>query len=186
VAILLDGQAEDLAFEQRDDVGLAESVRMARSKTGALIAGACALGAQFGGAGHDRVQFLRAFGGQLGLAFQLADDLLGIWGDPAHTGKSVFSDLRSRKKSLPVVAALTSGSTAGAELAELYQQGPPLTDGQLARAAELVAVAGGRDWCQRQADDLLGDALRQLDQAEPVARREELEALARLLTHRDH
>ena len=57
-------------------------------------------------AGH-RCEHLRAFGEHLGLAFQHVDDLLGIWGDPAVTGKPVFSDLRNRKKSLPVVAALT-------------------------------------------------------------------------------
>jgi geranylgeranyl diphosphate synthase, type I len=186
VTALLEGQAADLAFEQRDDVGLAECVRMAQAKTGALLAGACALGARFGGGSRDQIQHLRTFGEKIGLAFQLVDDLLGIWGDPVLTGKPVYSDLRSRKKSLPVVAALSFGTPAGAELADLYRQGPPLTDDQLARAAELVAAAGGRDWCQRQADALFTDALRQLDQAGLPARRAELEALARLITRRDH
>ena len=59
---------------------------------------------------------LAEFGGHVGLAFQLTDDLLGIWGAPEVTGKPVRADLRARKKSLPVVAALTSGTPAGDEL----------------------------------------------------------------------
>ena len=64
------------------------------------------------------------------------DDLLGIWGDPAVTGKPVYSDLHSRKKSLPVVAALTSDTPAGRELAELFHRDQPLS------GAELVARRG--------------------------------------------
>ena len=56
---------------------------------------------------------LAAFGAQAGLAFQLTDDLLGIWGAPEITGKPVRLDLPARKRSLPVVAALTSGTDAG-------------------------------------------------------------------------
>ena len=97
----------------RRTCSLAECLRHGRGKTGALLGCACALGALFGGgdAGAGRAR-CAASATALGLAFQLVDDLLGIWGDPAVTGKPVHSDLRSRKKSLPVVAALTSG-TAG-------------------------------------------------------------------------
>ncbi|MGH3946519.1 MAG: polyprenyl synthetase family protein, partial [Pseudonocardiaceae bacterium] len=168
-------------------VELAECVRMAERKTGALIECACAVGAAFGGGSPEQVQYLRGFGARLGLAFQHVDDLLGIWGEPAVTGKPVYSDLRSRKKSLPVVAALTSATPAGPELAELYHRDQPLSGSDLVHAAKLIDIAGGRDWSQTQVDDLLAQAMRDLESANPAPRAAgELGALARLATHRDH
>ncbi|HEX5403846.1 MAG TPA: family 2 encapsulin nanocompartment cargo protein polyprenyl transferase [Pseudonocardiaceae bacterium] len=184
---LLDGQSSDMAFEQRTDVTLAECVRMIAGKTGALLGGACTIGASFGGGTVEQVAGARRFGERLGLAFQLVDDLLGIWGDPMVTGKSVHSDLRSRKKSVPVVSALNSGTTAAAELATLYHQEERLSDDELARVAELVEMAGGRSWTQLRADELLAEALRHLATICPQAGAAgELTGLARLATHRDH
>ncbi len=184
---LLDGQSADLAFEERDDVRLAECVRMAECKTGSLLGAACALGALFGGGRPEQVEHLRSFGEQVGLAFQFVDDLLGIWGDPEVTGKPVYSDLRNRKKSLPVVAALTSDTPAARELESLYRAEQPLAQVDLARAAELIETSGARAWSQGRADDLLVRArehLRAADPAERAAR--ELDAVARLATRRDH
>ncbi|MGC5011860.1 family 2 encapsulin nanocompartment cargo protein polyprenyl transferase [Streptosporangium sp. DT93] len=184
---LLDGQNADVAFEGRRDVGPAECLAMAAGKTGALLGCACALGALFGGGDPGQVEHLGAFGRDLGLAFQLVDDLLGIWGDPEVTGKPVHSDLRSRKKSIPVVAALTSGTPAGGELAGLYHRPEELSGSELARAADLVEAAGGRDWTRLEADELLARALRHLDAAGAPARpAAELAMLARLVTRRDH
>ena len=109
---------EDLAFESRGDVTLPECIEMAGDKTAALMACACTIGAVHVGAPAELAMGLAEFGGHVGLAFQLTDDLLGIWGAPEVTGKPVRSDLRARKKSLPVVAALTSGSEPG-EVASL-------------------------------------------------------------------
>jgi geranylgeranyl diphosphate synthase type I len=184
---LLDGQQADLSFERRGDVARSECVTMAERKTGALLGASCAIGALFGGADPRRVGLLRDFGELAGLAFQFVDDLLGIWGDPAITGKSRHSDLDSRKKSLPVVAALTSNTAAGDALAKLYNQEAPLSAQDLVRAAELVDLAGGRDWSQAMADDLLAQALGQLRAAtrNPKATAE-LTTLAALITRRDH
>lgn len=156
---LVDGQHADISFEQRHDVELSECVRMAAGKTGSLLGGACSLGAIFGNGTSEQVQRLRRFGDHLGLAFQFVDDLLGIWGDPAVTGKAVYSDLVNRKKSLPVVATLASGSAAGRELSELYQRDDQLSDAELRRAAELIESSGGRDWARKQADEHLEQAL---------------------------
>ncbi|MBX6386027.1 MAG: polyprenyl synthetase family protein [Microbispora sp.] len=184
VQSLLDGQSADLGFEERADVSLGECVRMAEGKTGALFGCACALGALHGGATAGQVAALRVFGERVGLAFQFVDDLLGIWGDPAVTGKPVHSDLRNRKKSLPVVAALTSGTPAGGALAALYRR--PLAQSDLARAARLVEEAGGRAWCLARVDDLLSEALEALRSAAPApGAAAGLEALARLVADRD-
>jgi geranylgeranyl diphosphate synthase type I len=184
---LVDGQSADLEFERRAEVSLAECTGMAQRKTGALFGCSCAIGALFGAADPQRVARLRGFGEQLGLAFQLADDLLGIWGDPAVTGKPVHSDLDNRKKSLPVVAALTSGTAAGAELAQLYHRDRPMSAAELAHAAELVDTAGGRAWARARAEELLAGALLDLAAASPSPRAAaELETLATLASRRDH
>jgi geranylgeranyl diphosphate synthase, type I len=183
---LVAGQSADIAFETRADVELTECLSMAGGKTGRLLGCACGLGALFAGQPAHAVR-MRAFGEQLGLAFQLVDDLLGIWGDAKVTGKAVYADLRRRKKSLPVVAALTSGTRAGRELAALYHRGLPMSDAELMHAADLVERAGGRAWCQRKADDLLADALHHLRSTNPADRPAgELTALARMITRRDH
>lgn len=184
---LLHGQYEDVSFERRDDVNLAECQHMASAKTGALLGSACALGALFGGATGDQVGHLREFGARLGLAYQHFDDLLGIWGDPATTGKPIYSDLDNRKKSLPVVAALGSGTPAGAELADLYEREAPLSTGELVHAAELVDLAGGRAWSQAQTNQLLAQGLTHLRSAAPVEpAATELVTLAEFTTQRDH
>ncbi|MEO5873886.1 MAG: family 2 encapsulin nanocompartment cargo protein polyprenyl transferase [Streptosporangiaceae bacterium] len=181
---LLDGQNSDMAFEGRLDVTLPECLTMAAAKTGALLRSACALGAATGGGSPAQVARLGNFGSHLGLAFQLVDDLLGIWGDPEVTGKPVHSDLLNRKKSLPVVYALTSGTPAGHELLGLYES-EDLLDPR--HAAALVDQAGGRTWAQDHAAELLDQALAELHAAEPHKRAtEELTALAHLVTHRKH
>jgi geranylgeranyl diphosphate synthase type I len=184
---LVEGQCADLDLERRTGVEQAECLQMVERKTGALMGCACAMGACFGAGSTAQVEQLRRFGQHLGLAFQHVDDLLGIWGDPAVTGKPVYSDLRSRKKSLPVVAALTSGTPAGQQLVELYQQDQPLSRADLVRAAGLIDLAGGRAWSQLQVDDLLAQAMSDLQSAGLTGRAaHELGALARLATHRDH
>lgn len=187
VQSLLDGQFTDLALETLPDADLAVCEGMSLAKTGALIGCACALGCLMSGGAAEQVGHFSRFGEHLGLAFQHVDDLLGIWGDPAVTGKPVYSDLRNRKKSLPVVYALRSGTPAGRELGALYRDLWPLSRQDLGRAAELVEVGGGRGWSQAQADAQLATALRHLRSATPQETAEaELTALARLVTRRDH
>lgn len=178
---LVDGEHADLAFARRDEVSVAECVAMAEHKTASLLAAACALGARFADAPESVVDSLRSFGHLLGVAYQHVDDLLGIWGNPATTGKPAHSDLHNLKKSLPVVAALASGTPAGRELAARYRAGRPL---DVARLAELVEAAGGHAWSRAEVDRLLSEALGRLDSAPPRPAAE-LAALARLVTHRN-
>lgn len=168
------GQHTDTAMERRapDEVTLDEVLAMAEAKTGALLGCACALGALYAGACDEDVTALDGFGRQAGLAFQLIDDVIGIWGDPQRTGKPVGADLMVRKKSLPVVAALASGTPAAAELAALY--GKPYVEeeagdgGEIARTALAVERAGGRDWAQAEAADRMAQAMQELTRAVPA------------------
>ncbi len=183
---LLEGQAADLSFEQRTDVSLGECLLMAQRKTGALLRCSCALGGLLGGGTSAQIENLSAFGERVGLAFQVVDDLLGIWGDPSVTGKPVYSDLRSRKKSLPVIAALMADNQAGRALAAIYRGEGRLSRGDLARAARLVDEAGGRRWSLAQIDEQLSRALEHLRAAGLTEQATaELDALAQLATHRD-
>lgn len=184
---LIGGEYTDTLLEQDAAPGLEACEAMARSKTAALMAASCALGALAGEAGAERTRHLRDFGADLGMAFQLVDDLLGIWGDPQLTGKPVGSDLRSRKKSLPVAFALTSGSDAAHELARLYRSDRPLSDQEIQLAAKLVEATGGRAWARRQAEHYTTRALDNLRKAEPSpAPASELAALTHLIVSRDH
>ncbi|MFI2644739.1 family 2 encapsulin nanocompartment cargo protein polyprenyl transferase [Streptomyces sp. NPDC018610] len=185
VVELCAGQHADTALESRapDEVTLAEVLAMAEAKTGALIGCACAVGALYAGAAEEEVRALDAFGRQAGLAFQLIDDVIGIWGDPARTGKPAGADLAARKKSLPVVAALTSGTPAAGELAELYAR--PHQEGEEERATLAVERAGGRDWAQSQAADRMAQAVDELSRAVPdPAAAGGLLALAEFVTRR--
>lgn len=167
---LVNGQAEDLDFETRPWVGpeavsVEEYRAMAERKTGALLGCASAIGAVLAGAPPPLVDALSAAGRHLGLVFQAVDDLLGIWGDPEVTGKPVFSDLRRGKKTLPVLAAIRSGTCAGHRLAEVLGSRDRLDERALLHAAELVEQAGGRSFTRRESQQHLDRALRILENA---------------------
>lgn len=183
---LIRGQFADLDFERRGDVTVDECLAMAADKTGALLACSAAVGALLAGAGDSTVAALSAYGAQLGLAFQLVDDMLGIWGAPAATGKPVGSDLRARKKSLPVTYAVTHGGAAGRELAAWLSTPGPDTDDDIARAARLVETAGGRAWAAEEARRRLTLGERALDRVGLAGQaRDELVALGRFVVVRE-
>ncbi|MCU4184531.1 polyprenyl synthetase family protein [Acidiferrimicrobium sp. IK] len=165
-AAMIAGQADDIAFEKRPVVSVEECVAMCAAKTGALLGAAASIGAVLAGAPPATVGALRDYGAHLGLAFQAVDDLLGIWGDPGRTGKPAGNDLRRRKKSLPVVAALAAGGEDADELRSLVVAEPsaaPLDDEQVERAAYLVEACGGREWARTRAKSHLDGALGALE-----------------------
>lgn len=170
VAGMIEGQAADMAFESRTRVSVEACRAMAEGKTGALLAFAASCGAALAGAGPAEVDALDAYGRHLGLAFQAADDLLGIWGAPEVTGKPVGSDLASKKKTLPIALAMAADPGAAEELAALFRNGP-LDPAAVARATALVEAAGGRDATADLARQQLATALAALDRAtfEPAA-----------------
>lgn len=104
------GQWMDMSFETRDDVDVDEYMQMIEGKTSVLIALACELGALIAGANAETVAHYAQFGLQLGLAFQVIDDILGIWGDEEEIGKSAESDIMTKKKTLPVLYGLANSA----------------------------------------------------------------------------
>ncbi|HIE38269.1 MAG TPA: polyprenyl synthetase family protein, partial [Anaerolineae bacterium] len=155
---LTEGQFLDIRFETQESVSPEAYLRMAEGKTAALLAVSCELGALVAGAPPTRREHLRAFGHHLGLAFQIQDDLLGIWGDPDVTGKPVGSDLLRRKKTLPILHGLQRSDALRALLAQA-----DLSPGGIARAVDLLEETGSRAWAQERAREQTDRALAALD-----------------------
>jgi geranylgeranyl diphosphate synthase type I len=153
---LTEGQYLDMSFEGRLDVTVEEYLEMIQGKTAALISASLELGALVAGAPADMLGPWADFGRSLGLAFQIQDDLLGIWGDEAMTGKSAVSDIVTRKKSLPVVYGLVHPETSGA-MRELYAH--PLATEDVPAALALLDRAGARAYAQGIARQAHDDAL---------------------------
>ncbi|MFE2584185.1 polyprenyl synthetase family protein [Streptomyces sp. NPDC059378] len=177
---LIDGQAQDISYEHRDRVSVEECLEMEGNKTGALLACASSIGAVLGGADDRTADTLERYGYHLGLAFQAVDDLLGIWGDPESTGKQTWSDLRQRKKSLPVVAALAAGGSASTRLGEILAADAKSSDfatfseEEFAARAALIEEAGGREWTAQEArrqHTIAIEALNAVDMPEQVRAR---------------
>jgi geranylgeranyl diphosphate synthase type II len=99
------GQQADMNFESRNDVSLEEYLEMIRQKTAVLLAGSMQIGALIGGAAKDQAELLYEFGENLGLAFQLQDDILDVYGDPEKFGKQVGGDILSNKKTFMLIKA---------------------------------------------------------------------------------
>ncbi|MEU8956015.1 polyprenyl synthetase family protein [Streptomyces sp. NPDC048518] len=183
---LVEGQSHDVAFEDTAEVTVAQYLAMAEGKTGSLMGCACALGGVLAGADAERVRGLREFGRRLGVAFQCADDLLGIWGRTARSGKPVGADLTARKKSLPVVAALAGTDSAADLLRSLYASPRPLSEEDTRRARELVEKAGGRQAAEDEARRQMSAALRALSCARPTADAyRQLQEIAATMIRRD-
>ncbi|MFI6595704.1 polyprenyl synthetase family protein [Nonomuraea sp. NPDC050536] len=177
---LVHGQTLDMVFEDRPWSGpgavtVAEYTEMTAGKTGSLLAAAASLGVILGGA-PSLAEPMWQMGRDLGIAFQIADDLLGIWGDPEQTGKPIYNDLRRAKKTLPVLAALP----VSPDLAALLST--EASDDDFREAAELIERAGGRATALDLAESHLTAALTTLRSELPRA--EALHDLCAALVHR--
>ena len=157
---LTEGQFLDIGFEDRDGVSPAEYLHMVAGKTAALLACSCELGALAAQAPVARQERLRDFGRYLGLAFQMQDDVLGIWGDPQVMGKPVGSDLARGKKTLPIVHGLERTASLRSLLAQ-----PALSADDVARAVDLLEEAGSRQVTKERAREYTSRALEALEAA---------------------
>lgn len=179
---LCGGQTHDCAFETRSSVTVGEYLSMAAGKTGALFGCACALGALCAGSDPFVVARMNTFGRELGVAFQLIDDVIGIWGDPQTTGKPVGSDLVRRKQSFPVIWALTSDTAAAKQLSALYRGRGPMTASDVAAAKRFIEKARSLERTLEFADERMAAALTALP---PEAAVNDLEVLAHFVAQRN-
>ncbi|MGE5597470.1 MAG: polyprenyl synthetase family protein [Hyphomicrobiales bacterium] len=183
---MIQGQWQDIAFESRVDVGVAEYLEMVAGKTGALLGAPLEIGALLAGAGAERAALIGRWGVQVGLAFQAQDDYLGTWGDPAATGKSNSSDIARRKKSLPVVFGLADGRARETIVSAYTLPGDELDAERIRGVVAALEQAGaGRATRERAAEyaeaaDALLEALHLPDED-----RASLNAVARYLVNRE-
>jgi geranylgeranyl diphosphate synthase type I len=157
---LCEGQYLDIEFENRVDVTIEDYLNMIRKKTAALIAASTSIGAYLG-KGGEKVQYFHQFGEALGMAYQIRDDILGIWGMKESTGKSIEEDLRQRKKTLPVVYALRE-SKDKTKLERLYSQRH--IDGRhVPLVVGILDQSGARNHAQNLVQEYCRRALEQLE-----------------------
>jgi geranylgeranyl diphosphate synthase type I len=184
---IVEGQYLDLSFEQQLDITVDEYLAMIARKTGALLEAAAHLGTLLGSADAALTDHLRWYARALGAAFQVGDDLLGIWGQSAETGKPVAADLRRRKKSLPVVYALQhSAPNDKALLAAVYTKDQrTLEEDEIARILEVLERARAQERARDMLADYCARAMLELDRAHlPDWARAEFATFARFLAER--
>jgi geranylgeranyl diphosphate synthase type I len=162
---LFEGQFLDQEYQACDSISLPQYLAMVDRKTGALFGCAAELGGLLGGADTGVVRRLGQFGRSLGRAFQMQDDLLGVWGDESLTGKP-SDDVRKRKRGLPAALAWECASPAAfAELCELYACAAPPTDEASERVLELFAELDVRRRARRMVAEEVDAAIEQLPSA---------------------
>lgn len=159
---LTHGQYRDMDFETRDNVTADEYIEMITGKTAVLISLCTELGALIAGCDAQTVRHYAQFGLELGLAFQVKDDILGIWGDEAIIGKSASSDIATKKKTLPVLYGLGQSDA----LRQLYRQ-ETTDDAFVAAAIRLLDKSGAREYAKEKATYYSQSALGHLEAAQP-------------------
>jgi geranylgeranyl diphosphate synthase type I len=156
---LTKGQQLDMWFEKQSDVSMEHYLQMIAGKTAALVSATAEIGAIVAMSSEEKQRDYALYGRNVGLAFQVYDDILGIWGNESALGKSTASDILTRKKTFPVLYGLAESS----ELRDLYAQ--PEMD--LARAVALLDQLGAREVTQAAARSYSDEAMAHLDAAGP-------------------
>src|SRR3989440_713281 len=146
--VLSEGQYLDMSFEGWQAISVAKYVDMISRKTGALMGCAAEMGALLGTRDQETIERLRSFGYAMGVAFQVRDDLLGVWATTAELGKTPAGDVYRRKKSLPFLHALEhSEANDQRYLREVYQQVPPITNEQVEKVLAIFARSRTKAYC---------------------------------------
>jgi len=156
------GQYFDIAYENRNNLSIEDYWKMIEGKTASLLSACTQVGAILGGSDDKTIERYRLFGQNLGLAFQVQDDILGIWGDEALTGKSTTSDLVEGKNSLPILY----GITQKAKFAQRWSASAIRPDEVLA-VAQMLDKEGAREYAEQQAQRLTHQALDILEEINP-------------------
>lgn len=182
---MIEGQYLDMDFEHRGGVSVDEYLDMVGRKTGALIESAMYMGALIATGERTAAERFGRCGRLLGLAFQARDDFLGVWGDPAATGKAVGADIRRKKKSLPVLHLFDTVSDADAAWLRRAYQPEEVAGDDVERVMALMDSAGTPAYVQEVAEAKAAEgvlAVRPLGLAAEATRK--LEAMAEFFVTR--
>jgi geranylgeranyl diphosphate synthase type I len=156
------GQHLDMRFEHQPIVTTDEYVSMITGKSAALLSACAEMGALIGCGDPQVAQHYADFGLNLGIAFQIHDDILGIWGDPSVTGKSAATDILSRKKSLPVLYGLTHSP----KLVEIYQR-KKFRQADVNEAINELDAVNAQEFTRHSEESYYNQALAALEAASP-------------------
>ncbi|NOH03095.1 MAG: polyprenyl synthetase family protein [Chloroflexi bacterium] len=156
------GQYLDMSYEERTDLTMEDYWPMIGGKTSSLLSACTQIGAILGYAQEPQIEAFRLFGYHLGLAFQVQDDILGIWGDENLTGKSAASDLVEGKNSLPVLYGLEQNG----RFAERWRKGP-ISLAEVSEVAALLEAEGGKAFAEKMSAEETQKALGCLQEANP-------------------
>ncbi len=147
--VLSEGQYLDISFEQSLHISVASYVDMIRRKTAALMSCAAEMGALLGTSDSQTIERLRNFGEAMGIAFQVRDDLLGVWASTAELGKTPAGDVYRRKKSLPILYAMEQAIPDDQHiLRHIYQQETPVTSEQVAQVLAIFERTETQAYCR--------------------------------------
>lgn len=141
--IICEGQAMDMAFEERMNVTVDEYIEMIKRKTAYLFRSSVRFGAIAANASNEMLQALTEYGEKLGIAFQMIDDILGLFGKEEETGKPVGSDVRESKKTYPILYALEHASEKDRETLINILSKKEKTEEEIDKALEIIKRSGG-------------------------------------------
>lgn len=180
-----EGQQLDMDFEKTDHVNLSDYIRMIELKTSVLLAASLKLGALLGGAGKGNQEHLYEFGRHLGIAFQIQDDYLDAFGDPAKFGKQVGGDIMANKKTFLVIHALET--CTGPKLDQFKSLMQSNDDQKVEMVLEFFRECGVDTWASGLKEKCISLAEHHLEEvAVSSVRKEPLQNLVRFLVQRDH
>jgi len=146
---IVEGQYLDLSFETRQDVSVTMYMDMIGRKTAALMSCAAEMGALLGTRDQETIERLQTFGQTIGIAFQVRDDMLGVWASSSELGKTAAGDIYRRKKSLPILHALEHASDQDRQMLQiLYQQETAMTQEQRDTILAILEHTQTRNYCR--------------------------------------
>ncbi|MFH1821474.1 MAG: polyprenyl synthetase family protein [Methanobacteriota archaeon] len=182
---LCQGQVLDMIFENRDEVTEEDYMHMISGKTGALTEAATKVGALLGNANQKQFEALASYGRLIGVAFQIQDDVLGVWGKQEKFGKPIGSDIREGKRTLILVRALAT-APEGAKKTLLQAFGKSkATDAEIKKAIEALKSVGAIDYVAERAHKLVADAKLKLEVLPDSDAKEALLGLADFVVERE-
>ncbi len=180
-----EGQQLDMDFEQKQTVSIDDYLKMITLKTSVLLAGSLQLGSILGGASVGNQQHLYEFGKNLGIAFQVQDDYLDAFGDPAKFGKQLGGDIIANKKTFLMIHAFeTASAQQKNQLLELMQTNPA---DKVEKVLQIFKLAGVDEWAMELKNQYLQIASQHLEDIAVMNKRKEpLQQLANFLIQRDY
>lgn len=181
---ICEGQQYDMEFETREQVSIEEYLHMIRLKTSVLLATALQIGAYIAGASETQQQALYEYGINIGLAFQIQDDILDVYGDPETFGKAIGGDICCNKKTYMFLSAMQRADDATRAELERWLQIQDKPDEKIQAVTDIYTRTGAREVCETVMQLHTHEALSQLDTLPQNDATEQLRKLAEKLAIR--